>query len=79
MILLWSRLGYRLHSRFKSAGDEEAPTGTLFEFRDAIRGRRTSPERVPDVLVYRKTAEPPKPSITDETRYLQALDEWRRV
>ena len=79
VLLLWSRLGYRLHSRFKAGGDAEAPTGTIFEFRDAINARRANPERVPDVLVYRKTAEPPKPSITDADKYLQALEEWRRV
>jgi tetratricopeptide (TPR) repeat protein len=79
VLLLWSRLGYRLHSRFKTEDEQAAPTGTLFEFRDAINARRTNPDRVPDVLVYRKTAEPPKPSITDSEKYLEALEEWRRV
>ena len=79
VLLLWSRLGYRLHSRFKAAQDEEAPTGTIFEFRDAINARRLNPERVPDVMVYRKTADPPAPSMSDAQRYLQALEEYRRV
>lgn len=79
VLLLWSRLGYRLHSRFKASNDEDAPTGTIFEFRDAINARRDHPERVPDVMVYRKTAEPPKPSITDAEKYMQALQEWQRV
>lgn len=79
VILLWSRLGHRLHSKFKAANEADAPTGTIFEFRDAVEARRRSENRVPDVLVYRKTAEPPKPSITDRERYLKALDEWQGV
>jgi hypothetical protein len=42
VIMIWSRLGYRLHSRYKEAEDSEAPTVTIFEFRDALRARRTS-------------------------------------
>ncbi len=79
VLLLWSRLGHRLHSRYQEAGDPAAPTGTIFEFRDAINGRRANPDRVPDVLVYRKTAEPPRPSMTDPGRYLKALEEWQQV
>ena len=79
VLLLWSRLGYRLHSRFKAAGDEEAPTGTIFEFRDAINARRATPSACPMCW---STARPPsRPSPASPTRksILHALEEWRRV
>ncbi len=79
VILIWSRLGYRLHSKFKQEGDAEAPTGTIFEFRDALDARRRNPAKTPDMMVYRKTAEPPKPSVTDREAYLKTLDDYERV
>lgn len=79
VILIWSRLGYRLSSKFKSDGDAEAPTGTIFEFRDALDGRRRSAAKTPDLMVYRKTAEPPKPSISDRSAYLKTLEDYERV
>ncbi len=79
VILIWSRLGYRLSSKFKAAGDAEAPTGTIFEFRDALDGRRRNPAKTPDLMVYRKLAEPPKPSISDRTAYLKTLEDYERV
>jgi tetratricopeptide (TPR) repeat protein len=79
VIMIWSRLGYRLHSRYKEAEDSEAPTGTIFEFRNALRGRRTSADHRPDIMVYRKTAEPPKPSVKNEEAYLRTIEEWKKV
>jgi hypothetical protein len=79
VIMIWSRLGYRLHSRYKEAEDSEAPTGTIFEFRNALRGRRTRADHRPDILVYRKTAEPPKPSVKNEAAFLRTMDEWKKV
>ncbi len=79
VILIWSRLGYRLHSKFKQEGDAEAPTGTIFEFRDALDARRRNAAKTPDMMVYRKTAEPPKPSVTDRAAYLKTLDDYERV
>ena len=79
VILIWSRLGYRLHSKFKQEGDAEAPTGTIFEFRDALDARRRNPAKTPDMMVYRKMAEPPKPSVTDRQAYLKTLDDYERV
>lgn len=38
VLMLWSRLGSRLHSQYKGEGDAEPPTGTLFEFRNAVEG-----------------------------------------
>lgn len=79
IMMLWSRLGYRLPSRYKEAGDTEAPTGTLFEFRNALKGRQNSKKRTPDIMVYRKNAEPPAPSVTDQESYLRAIQEWNKV
>ena len=79
VILIWSRLGYRLHSKFKQEGDAEAPTGTIFEFRDALDARRRNPAKTPDMMVYRKMAEPPKPSITDREAMMKTLDDYQRV
>ncbi len=79
VILIWSRLGCRVHSKFKQEGDAEAPTGTIFEFRDALDARRRNPAKTPDMMVYRKLAEPPKPSITDREAYLKTLDDYERV
>src|SRR5215831_16255853 len=76
VIMLWSRLGYRLHGRYKEAQDVEAPTGTIFEFRNALREHQTSADHRPDIIVYRKTAEPPKPSVKDEAAYLRTIEEW---
>ena len=55
--VLWSRLGTRLPAGFEQRPDGTAyESGTAFEFEDA---KRSFEERgTPDLLVYRKTAEP---------------------
>jgi hypothetical protein len=30
-------------------------------------------------MVYRKTAEPPKPSVKNEEAYLRTIEEWKKV
>lgn len=77
VLMLWSRLGSRLHSKYKG-GEDEAPTGTLFEFRNALEGRKRT-NRFPDIMVYRKTAEPPKASIRDPLARRKEEEEWRKV
>ena len=54
--ILWSRLGTRLPSQFTRPDGSRYDSGTQFEFEDALQGRRQ--KGVPDLLVYRKTADP---------------------
>ena len=54
--ILWSRLGTRLPPQFNHADGSPYNSGTEFEFEDALEGRRQ--RGLPDLLVYRKTAEP---------------------
>ena len=54
--ILWSRLGTRLPRQFTHADGTPYNSGTEFEFDDALEGRRQ--HGMPDLLVYRKTAEP---------------------
>ena len=78
IIMLWSRLGSRLHSRYKRAEETEAPTGTLFEFRNALAARQEN-GNLPDILVYRKIATPPAPSLTDEAAWRRARTDLQEV
>jgi CHASE2 domain-containing sensor protein len=57
VVILWSSLGVRLpEDQFRGALSGRPVTGTEWEFEDALAGAR---ERgVPDLLLYRKTAEP---------------------
>jgi len=57
VVILWSRLGVPLpEDKFRGAVSGGPVTGTEWEFEDAFAGAR---ERgVPDLLLYRKTAEP---------------------
>lgn len=54
--LLWSRIGTRLPGTFTREDGSHYDSGTEFEFEDALRGYRESGR--PDLLVYRKTADP---------------------
>jgi hypothetical protein len=60
VVLLWWKLGWPLPDRpaFRDPDDGHVLTGTEWEFLDAERGRRESDGRRPDVLVYRKRADP---------------------
>ncbi|MEM7640923.1 MAG: AAA family ATPase [Pseudomonadota bacterium] len=53
--IFWKRLGSPLPDAFKR-DDGTIPTGTEFEFEDAMEAARLSPEKLPDLLAYRKTA-----------------------
>ena len=57
VVILWSQLGVPLpEDQFRGAISGQVVTGTEWEFEDALAGAR---ERgVPDLLFYRKTAEP---------------------
>jgi WD40 repeat protein len=54
--IFWKRLGTDLPDQYRRA-DGSLPTGTEFEFEQAVQHAADSPEKIPDVLVYRKTAE----------------------
>jgi len=68
--VLWSRLGTRLPPQFKHPDGSPYNSGTEFEFEDALEGRKQ--HGVPDLLVYRKTAEP-LVSLKDTQAASQAL------
>jgi hypothetical protein len=54
--ILWTRLGTRLPKKYRQEGDELSPTGTEFEVRDALKAYEKFGN--PDLLIYKKTAEP---------------------
>jgi WD40 repeat protein len=54
--ILWSRLGTRLPRTITRPDGSHYQSGTEFEFEDALEGHRRS--GTPDLLVYRKMAEP---------------------
>ena len=54
--ILWSRIGTRLPGDITRPDGTRYASGTEFEFEDAIRSYRG--RGVPDMLVYRKTAQP---------------------
>lgn len=81
--ILWSRLGTRLSATFKRADGTPYDSGTEFEFEDALEGYRVNGK--PDLLVYRKQAEPTTgmkniEAAEESLRQYRLLDEFiRRV
>src|ERR1043165_7900714 len=51
--IFWKKLGTDLPDQYRRH-DGSLPTGTEYEFEDAVQHAAASPEKVPDVLVYRK-------------------------
>lgn len=75
--ILWSRLGTRLPARFRRPDGSRYDSGTEFEFEDALDGWKARGR--PDLLVYRKTAEPlvsllDPEALMEKLRQRQALD-----
>ena len=70
--ILWSRLGTRLPQQFTHPDGSPYNSGTEFEFDDALEGHKQ--RGVPDLLVYRKTAEP-LVSLKDTQSASQALQQ----
>lgn len=56
LCIFWKRLGSDLPEKYRRA-DGTLPTGSEFEFEMALNHSATAPDRLPDVLVYRKTAD----------------------
>ena len=72
--ILWSKLGTRLPEGFEHREDGTPyESGTAFEFEDAERSYRG--RGVPDLLVYRKTAEP-LVSLREPAALRRAADQW---
>jgi len=68
--ILWSRLGTRLPAQFKKPDGSRYESGTEFEFEDAFRSFKK--HGTPDLLIYRKTADP-KVSLKDKKILLDKL------
>jgi tetratricopeptide (TPR) repeat protein len=73
IVILWSRLGTRLPKQFKKQVGEPYLSGTEFEFEDAVASFRK--EGRPDLLVYRKMADPVT-SIRDREAINEKLRQW---
>ncbi len=74
--ILWSRLGTRLPAHFHRADGSLYDSGTEWEFEDALAAYK---ERgTPDLIVYRKSAEP-HASMSDEEALLQKLGQKRAL
>ncbi len=75
--VLWSRLGTPLPSTIRRPDGTTYQSGTEFEFEDAIHGFRKQGK--PEMLVYRKTAEPSLPSLNDHAAVEDALLQHKRL
>ena len=77
IVLLWARLGTPLPDdpRFKT-DDKRRPTGTEWEFLDALRSFHD--KGTPDLLVYRKD-EPPHCALDDEQQVLEQLHQKKEL
>src|SRR5262249_47377298 len=78
VVLLWARLGTPLPDdpRFKTGDDKRRPTGTEWEFLDALQAFRD--KGTPDLLVYRKS-EPIHAALDDEQQVLEQLQQKREL
>jgi len=74
--ILWSRLGTRLPEQFQRADGTLFSSGTEWEFEDALQAWRKN--KIPDLMVYRKTAEP-HASMSDEAALLQRLQQKKAL
>jgi len=70
--ILWSRLGTRLPAQFARADGSRYESGTEYEFEDAVSAYKRQGH--PDLLVYRKTADPVV-SLKDKKVLLEKLSQ----
>jgi WD40 repeat protein len=78
--IFWKRLGSDLSPKY-ARDDGTLPTGTEYEFEEALKAAATHPDKLPDVLVYRKTAEVMFSASTVEferAQYNRFLAFWQR-
>lgn len=74
--ILWSRLGTRLPAQFRRADGTLYASGTEWEFENALESFQA--RGTPDLMVYRKTAEP-QASMSDETALMARLEQKRAL
>jgi WD40 repeat protein len=74
--ILWSRLGTRLPKKITRPDGSTYDSGTEFEFEDALEGHRR--HGTPDLLVYRKMAEPVV-SLKDVQSARQAVEQRAKL
>jgi len=80
VFILWKRLGTDLPSAYNRA-DGTARTGTEYEFEQARDAREKRADQLPDILVYRKTAQVTfnEETVDIERAQKKALDQfWER-
>jgi WD40 repeat protein len=81
--IFWKRLGSDLPEQYRRA-DGSLPTGTEFEFEDALERATTDANKVPDILVYRKTdpvlfqEQTAALEIAQRDRFLSFWNKWFR-
>jgi WD40 repeat protein len=74
--VLWSRIGTRLPAKVCRPDGSPYASGTEYEFEDAVEGHKRNGR--PDLLVYRKTADPTV-SLKDKAGLLARLDQKERL
>src|SRR5215831_3495861 len=75
VLIFWSRLGTRLPAHIVRDDGTSYASGTEFEFEDAVKGHRAHGS--PDLLIYRKLAEPLAPlnkTVIERLAQKEALD-----
>ena len=80
LCIFWKRLGTELPETF-ARNDGTIPTGTEYEFEDAMQAALEHAEKLPDVLVYRKMADVTFAADAFElerAQYERFLGFWRR-
>ena len=78
--IFWKRLGSDLPDKY-ARPDGTLPTGTEYEFEEALKGAAENPRKLPDVLVYRKTAEVTFSAATldfERAQYDRFMAFWQR-
>ena len=75
--ILWSRLGTKLHPRFRMPDGSEPRSGTDFEIAWAVAQRKKTPD-VPALHVYRNRSQP-NPPLDSPERLEEFLRQWKSL
>ncbi|MEM1294498.1 MAG: tetratricopeptide repeat protein [Verrucomicrobiota bacterium] len=75
--ILWSRMGSRLHTKYKRKDGTEFRSGTEFEFVDAVEGQQRN-NGVPDILVWVNKTQPLIP-LEPEDAHMERLRQWKEL
>ncbi|TVR19569.1 MAG: hypothetical protein EA396_12385 [Anaerolineaceae bacterium] len=81
IVLLWGRMGTPLdvERHGKKPDGEPYWSGTEWEYLDAVAGAAKHPQKLPIVLVYRRTDTPPTPEGDDLDLLAQWIEQRKRV